>query len=90
MLADVGVSSMQIDDAGRGFSFVRDGPLDMRMDQSRGKTAARFVAIHFRLRILAAAFRDLGDEPQAEAIARAIVAKREADAVCDGRGSSPT
>jgi 16S rRNA (cytosine1402-N4)-methyltransferase len=76
ILADVGVSSMQIDDAGRGFSYVRDGPLDMRMDRSRGKTAAD-VLMTLPAADLAAALREYGDEPQAEAIARAIVAKRE-------------
>jgi 16S rRNA (cytosine1402-N4)-methyltransferase len=76
ILADVGVSSMQIDDAGRGFSFVRDGPLDMRMDRSRGKTAADMLR-SLPVGELAQAFRDFGDEPQAEAIAQAIVAKRQ-------------
>ncbi len=76
VLADVGVSSMQIDDADRGFSFVRDGPLDMRMDRSRGKTAADLLNT-LPAADLAAAFRDHGDEPQAEAIAKAIVAERQ-------------
>jgi 16S rRNA (cytosine1402-N4)-methyltransferase len=76
VLADVGVSSMQIDDADRGFSFVRDGPLDMRMDQRRGKTAAQLLAT-LGAQELAAAFRDFGDEPQADLIAKAIVARRE-------------
>ncbi len=76
VLADVGVSSMQIDDADRGFSFVRDGPLDMRMDRSRGKTAADLLNT-LPAADLAAAFRDHGDEPQADAIARAIVAERQ-------------
>jgi 16S rRNA (cytosine1402-N4)-methyltransferase len=75
VLADVGVSSMQIDDADRGFSFVRDGPLDMRMDRSRGKTAADLLAT-LPAAELAQAFRDYGDEPQADAIAKAIVAAR--------------
>jgi 16S rRNA (cytosine1402-N4)-methyltransferase len=84
VLADVGVSSMQIDDAGRGFSYVRDGPLDMRMDRSRGKTAAELLKALSPIE-LAAAFRDLGDEPQAEAIAAAIVANRGADALTTTR-----
>jgi 16S rRNA (cytosine1402-N4)-methyltransferase len=76
VLADVGVSSMQIDDADRGFSFVRDGPLDMRMDCGRGKTAAQLLAT-LSADELAKAFRDYGDEPQADAIAKAIVARRD-------------
>jgi 16S rRNA (cytosine1402-N4)-methyltransferase len=75
VLADVGVSSMQIDDADRGFSFVRDGPLDMRMDRSRGKTAAQLIAT-LSADELAQAFREYGDEPQADVIAAAIVANR--------------
>lgn len=76
LLADLGMSSMQVDDAERGFSFLRDGPLDMRMDPTRGRTAAELLNAlsHDEL---AAALRDLGDEPQAEAIAAAIVTQRE-------------
>src|SRR5262249_800085 len=44
VLADLGMSSMQVDDPERGFSYVRDGPLDMRMDRSRGRTAAQLLA----------------------------------------------
>ena len=44
VLADLGMSSMQVDDAERGFSYVRDGPLDMRMDRSRGRSAAQVLA----------------------------------------------
>jgi 16S rRNA (cytosine1402-N4)-methyltransferase len=80
VLADVGVSSMQIDDAGRGFSYVRDGPLDMRMDRSRGKTAEQLLAT-LSVTELAQAFRDFGDEPQAEAIAQAICANRQVGAL---------
>lgn len=76
VLADLGVSSMQIDDVERGFSFMRDGPLDMRMDNTRGKSAADLLLAMSDAQ-LAQAFRELGDEPQAEAIANAIVARRE-------------
>ncbi len=75
-LADLGMSSMQLDDRERGFSLLRDGPLDMRMDTSRGKTAAQWLA-EISPDDLAAALRDIGDEPQAERIAAAIVAARE-------------
>ena len=75
ILADLGVSSMQLDESDRGFSFVRDGPLDMRMDSTRGRTAAELLATLSKEE-LADAFRELGDEPQADAIAAAIVARR--------------
>jgi 16S rRNA (cytosine1402-N4)-methyltransferase len=77
ILVDLGVSSMQIDDVGRGFSFSRDGPLDMRMDPTRGRTAAELLAT-LSEEELAKAFRGLGDEPQAESIASAIVERRKA------------
>lgn len=76
LVADLGVSSMQVDDRGRGFSYMRDGPLDMRMDPSRGRTAAELLNA-LPADELAAAFRDLGDEPQADALAAAVVAARE-------------
>ena len=75
LLADLGMSSMQVDDRGRGFSFMRDGPLDMRMDPTRGRTAAELLNT-LPADELAAALRDLGDEPQAETIAAAGVAAR--------------
>src|SRR5262245_21891246 len=75
-LADLGMSSMQVDDPDRGFSFLRDGPLDMRMDRTRGKTAAELLN-SLTADELASAFRDLGDEPEAERIAAAIVAERK-------------
>jgi 16S rRNA (cytosine1402-N4)-methyltransferase len=76
VLADLGMSSMQVDDPERGFSYVRDGPLDMRMDRTRGRSAADVLA-SIPEADLARALRELGDEPQAERIARAIVAARD-------------
>ncbi len=75
LLADLGMSSMQVDDRGRGFSFMRDGPLDMRMDPTRGRTAADLLAT-LPEDELASVFRDLGDEPQAERIAAALAQRR--------------
>ena len=76
LLADLGMSSMQVDDASRGFSFMRDGPLDMRMDTNRGRTAAELLQ-SLGEDELAVAFRELGDEPDAEKIALVIVAERK-------------
>jgi len=76
VLADLGMSSMQVDDPGRGFSYVRDGPLDMRMDRTRGRSAADLLATIDREE-LAAALAELGDEPQAAVIAAAIVKARK-------------
>lgn len=72
LLADLGMSSMQVDDPQRGFSYARPGPLDMRMDRSRGRTAAE-VLTNISVEALADALRELGDEPDAERIARAII-----------------
>jgi 16S rRNA (cytosine1402-N4)-methyltransferase len=71
---DIGVSSMQLDRADRGFSFQKDGPLDMRMSQS-GATAADFINGADEGEI-ARILRDYGEEPRARSIARAIVAAR--------------
>ena len=71
---DIGVSSMQLDRAERGFSFQADGPLDMRMSKS-GITAAEFLNSAEEADI-ARVLRDYGEEPRARAIARAIVAAR--------------
>ena len=71
---DIGVSSMQLDRAERGFSFQADGPLDMRMAKS-GLTAAEFLNSADEAEI-ARVLRDYGEEPRARAIARAIVAQR--------------
>jgi 16S rRNA (cytosine1402-N4)-methyltransferase len=75
-LADLGVSSLQFDEAGRGFSFQRDEPLDMRMDQSGGETAADLVARSTE-RELADAIFQYGEERFSRRIARAIVSARQ-------------
>jgi 16S rRNA (cytosine1402-N4)-methyltransferase len=72
---DLGVSSLQLDDAARGFSFRADGPLDMRMSTS-GATAADLLA-RLSAEELEGIFRDYGDEPFARRIARAIVDRRK-------------
>jgi 16S rRNA (cytosine1402-N4)-methyltransferase len=76
LLADLGMSSMQVDDRDRGFSFMRDGPLDMRMDRTRGRNAAELLSSLSEAELVAC-LRDLGDEPKAEAIAAAIVEARK-------------
>ena len=76
VLLDLGVSSPQIDDPSRGFSFRADAPLDMRMDPTRGETAAEFLA-RADMRTLAEVIRSLGEERFAGPIARALVARRE-------------
>ena len=75
-LLDLGISSPQIDDAERGFSFRHDGPLDMRMDPSRGASAAAFLA-RASVRELTEVLRDYGEERLARSIAAAIAAQRE-------------
>ena len=75
VLFDLGVSSPQIDDASRGFSLRSDGPLDMRMDTSRGETAAEWLA-RAPIEELAQVIRDYGEERFAASIAKAIVARR--------------
>ncbi len=75
ILLDLGVSSPQLDEPGRGFSFRADGPLDMRMDRSRDVTAAMLVATRTEEE-LAGILRTLGEEPNARRIARAIVQAR--------------
>lgn len=75
VLLDLGVSSPQLDEAGRGFSFLRDGPLDMRMDRRGGLTAADLVNGESAER-LEEIFREKGGERFARRIARAVVAER--------------
>ncbi len=75
VLLDLGVSSPQIDDPARGFSLRADGPLDMRMDPTRGETAAAFLA-RATVREISEVIRDYGEERFAQSIAGAIVAAR--------------
>lgn len=75
VLLDLGVSSPQLDDPARGFSFRRDGPLDMRMDPTRGESAAAWLA-RAQQQEIGEVIRTHGEERFAEQIARAIVAAR--------------
>jgi 16S rRNA (cytosine1402-N4)-methyltransferase len=87
-LADLGVSSMQFDAPGRGFSFQRDEPLDMRMDQSAGETAADLIA-RTPERELADVIFQYGEERFSRRIARALVeARQEAPVATTGRLAS--
>ena len=74
ILADLGASSMQIDNPERGFAFKNDGPLDMRMDQGKGVTVAQFLRDSSEARI-AALLEENADEPDAKAIARLLAKK---------------
>jgi 16S rRNA (cytosine1402-N4)-methyltransferase len=75
VLLDLGVSSPQLDEAGRGFSFMQDGPLDMRMDNESGLSAAQWLARAGEREIADVLFK-LGEEKFSRRIARAIVAAR--------------
>ncbi len=77
MLVDIGVSSHQLDDAERGFSFMRDGPLDLRMDTESPRTAADIVNADDEAELVRIFF-EYGEEPNARRIARAIVKARAA------------
>jgi 16S rRNA (cytosine1402-N4)-methyltransferase len=79
-LADLGVSSMQLDAPGRGFSFQRDEPLDMRMDAASGETAAALLARSTEREIADAIFH-YGEERFSRRIARAIVGARAAEPI---------
>lgn len=76
ILLDIGVSSPQLDDGSRGFSFDKDGPLDMRMDQSVPKSAQSVIAT-YDVKQLAYIFKVYGEERFANQVARAIVRRRE-------------
>jgi 16S rRNA (cytosine1402-N4)-methyltransferase len=75
ILMDLGISSPQVDDAARGFSFRFDGPLDMRMDTTRGQSAAEWLATETE-QTIGKVIRDYGEERFAFQIAKAIVARR--------------
>ncbi len=80
LLLDLGVSSPQLDDAERGFSFSQDGPLDMRMDPDSGQSAAAWLA-RAEADDIAKVLKEYGEERFAKRIARAIVAAREEQAI---------
>ena len=85
ILADLGLSSMQIDDPSRGFTFKDDGPLDMRMDPTRGRSASALLGALPEL-ALSRLLTENADEPHATAIAAAIVRTRARTPVTTTRG----
>ena len=78
ILLDLGVSSPQLDEADRGFSFMSDGPLDMRMDTSSGETAAQWLS-YADTTAIAEVLKEYGEERFAKRIAAAIVKAREVE-----------
>jgi 16S rRNA (cytosine1402-N4)-methyltransferase len=84
VLLDLGISSPQVDDAARGFSFRQDGPLDMRMDTTRGVSAAEWLATVPEQQ-LEKVIRDYGEERFAFQIAKAIVARRAVEPISGTR-----
>jgi 16S rRNA (cytosine1402-N4)-methyltransferase len=84
ILMDLGISSPQVDVSGRGFSFRLDGPLDMRMDQTRGKTVAALLET-ITEKQLGEVIKDYGEERFAKQVARAIIKERN-----DGRAITTT
>jgi len=77
ILLDVGVSSMQLDQAERGFSFMREGPLDMRMDRTHSNTTAADIVNSWNVQALASLFVTLGEERKGRKIAEAICQRRK-------------
>jgi 16S rRNA (cytosine1402-N4)-methyltransferase len=84
ILLDLGISSPQVDDATRGFSFRSDGPLDMRMDTTRGISAAEWLANEAE-QTIGKVIRDYGEERFAVQIAKAIVARRAIEPISSTR-----
>lgn len=80
LLLDLGFSSDQLEESGRGFSFQRDEPLDMRYDVREGETAAAFIS-RSSVAELVRIFREYGEEPQAEKFARSIVDARRRETI---------
>ena len=88
LLLDLGVSSRQLDSAARGFSFMREGPLDMRMGPSSPRTAADVVN-EWCEADLSRIFFEFGEEPRARRIAAAIVKQRAVEAIRNHHSNSP-
>ena len=84
ILLDLGISSLQVDDAARCFSFRSDGPLDMRMDTTRGMSAAEWLATEAE-QTIGKVIRDYGEERFAVQIAKAIVARRAIEPISSTR-----
>jgi 16S rRNA (cytosine1402-N4)-methyltransferase len=84
VLLDLGISSPQVDDAARGFSFRNDGPLDMRMDTTRGMSAAEWLATE-TVETLDKVIKEYGEERFAFQIAKAIVARRAVEPISTTR-----
>jgi 16S rRNA (cytosine1402-N4)-methyltransferase len=84
VLLDLGISSPQVDEAARGFSFRLDGPLDMRMDTTRGMSAAEWLATEDE-QIIGKVIRDYGEERFAFQIAKAIAARRAVEPISTTR-----
>ncbi|MDL2272673.1 16S rRNA (cytosine(1402)-N(4))-methyltransferase RsmH [Desulfovibrio sp. OttesenSCG-928-I05] len=80
-LVDIGVSSLQIDSPERGFSFMHDGPLDMRMDPGCGAAPASRLVNQASFDVLKDLLEELGEEPQAGRIARAVIKAREREPI---------
>lgn len=80
IVADIGLSSYLLDQSGRGMSFQKDEPLDMRFDPS-STPDAKFILNNFSLDELTRMFRDFGEEPSSRAIAKAVVSRRESHAM---------
>lgn len=84
VLLDLGISSPQVDEAARGFSFRADGPLDMRMDTTSGMSAAEWLAVEDE-QTIEKVIRDYGEERFAFQIAKAIVARRSVEPISSTR-----